>query len=109
MNALEYQHYLAQRSADAPAGSLRRSLYSHEGIDATDTAISSGLRAWAIERTTRHATSSSRQTTIVFGRNRSDAKRRASAPARLGEEATSDLTIVAEITSGWDDSIVWPL
>ena len=105
MNAAEYRDYIAERQAATPRSSLRSSLYYREGVEATDEAIRRGLRAWAVEREGYGL----RETAIVFGRNASDAKRRAAAPTRLAEEYGSQTTRVAEITSGWDDeSFVWP-
>lgn len=108
MNAAEYQRRLSEREASAPLASLRRSMYSREGVEATDDAIRRGLRVWAVERESGSPGYRLRSTTIVFGRNASDAKRRAAAPARLGEEGADDVTRVAEITSGWETSVVWP-
>jgi hypothetical protein len=88
---------------------LHEVMRTREGTAATEDAIRRGLRAWAVERYTGSPGYRRRQTTIVFGRSASDAKRRACAPARLGEEIEGDDLAVAQITSGWDAPIVWPI
>jgi hypothetical protein len=45
---------------------------------------------------------------VVFGRSRSDALRRASAPGRLGEEVCDDVTDARPIDAGWDEPFEWP-
>lgn len=91
---------------------LREHMHGREGRREAERQIARGLRAWAVERVTplvSTATAFCRETTIVFGTCRSDALRRASAPARLGEGVDGDITTAAEITSGWDSPVVWPL
>lgn len=107
MNSVEHIDYLARRDASAVPGSLRAALYFREGVEATDAAIRRGLRAWAVERRRTHGLRP--ETTIVFARSRSDALRRASAPARLAQEIGGDETIVALILSGWEEPVRWPL
>lgn len=106
LTSVEHLRRLDERRSSAPFGSLRRSLYECEGVEATDDAIGRGLRAWAIQRMSSclHRT----LTAMVFGRCASDAVRRVAAPARLGEECHGDVTVAAPITSGWDDPVVWP-
>lgn len=104
MNAQEHLDYLAERTASAPVGSLRAAMYSREGVEATDFAIRRGLQAWAVERSGWPVV----QRVIVFGRSRSDALRRASAPARLGEQIYGDVDTAAVIASGWDEPFAWP-
>jgi hypothetical protein len=86
---------------------LRAAMHSREGVRAAEDAIRRGLRAWAVER--ESPVLHRRLRTIVFGGSPSDAGRRASTPGRLAEELDGDVTTVAEITSGWDAEIVWPL
>lgn len=106
MNADEYIAHVKGRMDFAPVGSLRRALYVREGIDETDRQIGRGLRAWAIERNRGRLRPS---TTIVFGTCRSDALRRASAPARLGEEIHGETTDARRIVADWDtSSFAWP-
>jgi hypothetical protein len=88
---------------------LRDIMRSREGTAAAEDAIRRGLRAWAVERYTGSPGYRQRQTAIVFGRSASDARRRVCTPARLGEEIQGDTMTVAEITSGWDAPIVWPI
>ena len=83
---------------------LRQSMNHREGTRPTEDAIRRGLRAFAVERRDWRS-----ETAIVFGRNRSDALRRAQAPSRLGESFHETQWRVAEITSGWDAPIEWPL
>lgn len=86
---------------------LRGTMYCREGEKATEFAIGLGLRAWAVERTGEYRHRA--VTAIVFGKSRSDALRRASAPARLAEEMHNDVTTAVEIMSGWDSPVVWPI
>lgn len=109
MNALEHLAYLDLLRAKATPGTLRALLHSLEGVEAAENAISRGLRAWAVERWTGSPGYRRLMTRTVFGTCVSDAKRRASAPARLGPEIDSDETVAAPILSGWDERIVWPL
>jgi hypothetical protein len=90
---------------------LRRSMESREGSRSTEDAIRRGLRAWAVERRDLTCTGDlgRPQTTIVFGTCRSDGLRRAQAPARLCEPFHGTEWRVAEVTTGWDEPIVWPL
>lgn len=104
-NAIEHLAYLAEQQASATSGSIRSAMYHREGVDATDDAFCRGLRVWALERLRYGGRS---ETTIVFGRSCSDALRRASTPARLGEEEFGDLTYAAEILGAPDDQVVWP-
>lgn len=104
MNSVGYQGWLAERRALAPSGSLLAALYSSEGVEATDDAVRRGLRAWAVER----RGSGPIETRIVFGRSGSDALRRASAPARLGESILGEQTFVVEILSEWTEPVAWP-
>ena len=106
LNAAQAAEYLAGRRSTTVPGTLRSSLYDREGVVETDFQISRGLSAWAIER----ISPSQRRpvTAIVFGKSRSDALRRASAPARLGEEIGNEVTRAARITSGWDEPVDWP-
>lgn len=85
---------------------LRDAMSSREGSAEADRQIRRGLRAWAVER--RDDTGRRPETTIVFGTCASDARRRASAPARLGEATAHDATRVLPIASGWDEPFVWP-
>jgi hypothetical protein len=87
---------------------LRIAMVSREGKQETDFQIGRGLSAFAVERTNPHRHNYRPQTTIVFGKSPSDAKRRASAPARLAEEIHEDVTRVARITTGWDEPFNWP-
>lgn len=107
MNATEHIDYLAERHASALPGTLRAAMYAREGVATTDDAIRRGLSAFAVERTGMGRRRS--QTTMVFGRSRSDALRRASAPARLGEEVGDEESCAALIASGWDEPITWPV
>lgn len=84
-------------------------MHGREGERPAEDAIRRGLRAWAVERYTGSPGYRHRETAIVFGRNRSDALRRASAPARLGEEIHGDVTYATRIASGWDEPITWPI
>jgi hypothetical protein len=86
---------------------LRRAMVSREGERETEHQIARGMRAWAIERRGLIQPRGC-ATTLVFGRSRSDALRRASAPGRLGEEIADDVTDAREVTSGWDDAVIWP-
>lgn len=90
---------------------LRQAMISREGDREADFQIGRGLRAWAVERRdlTHTGELGRRQTTIVFGTCRSDALRRAKAPARLCESYHGTDWRLAEITSDWDEPFVWPL
>ena len=105
MNALEHMERIAAQRASAPVGSLRATMYSREGVDATDDAIRRGLRAFAVERSVSNR---GRDTGIVFGTCVSDALRRASAPARLGFACYGDETRALRIEGDWDEPVVWP-
>lgn len=89
------------------APTLRDVMYAREGRDETERQIRRGLRAWAVERRSPclHRTGA----IAVFGTGPADAKRRAAAPARLGEGVEGDTVEVAEIVSGWDEPLDWPL
>lgn len=87
------------------ADTLRGVLCVTEGVAATDDAIRRGLRVWAVERTRDYLP---RETLLVFGRSRSDAIRRAGAPARMGEEVEGDLTTAVEVPAEWDKPVRWP-
>ena len=105
MNALDHLRRIEDRRASAPVGSLRATMYSREGVDATDDVIRRGLRAFAVER---FVFNRGRETAIVFGTCVSDALRRASAPARLGFACYGDDTRALPIEGGWDDPVAWP-
>lgn len=77
-----------------------------EGDAETERQIARGLRAWSVQRVSPAL--HGRDWLTVFGTCRSDAIRRASAPARLGEEIHGDVTTAVVIASGWDEPIVWP-
>jgi hypothetical protein len=85
---------------------LRDAMRAREGADRAEFQIGRGMRAFAVERESPclHRT----DTAIVFGRSPSDAKRAASAPARLGEGCHGDVTRVAPIVAGWDEAVAWP-
>jgi hypothetical protein len=94
-------------SKPSPILTLRHAMTSREGDRETAFQIGRGLSAWAIER--RSSLHPGRpRTTIVFGTCRSDALRRASAPARLAEEIHNDVTDARRIETGWDEEIIWP-
>jgi hypothetical protein len=105
VNAAEYITHIKDRMAAAPVGSLRHAMYVREGVDETDRQICRDLRVWAVERFDWHRP----ETAMVFGTCRSDALRRAQAPARLGESFAHTQWRVGQITSGWDEPVVWPL
>lgn len=84
---------------------LRRAMASREGTRPTEDAIRRGLRVWAVERFDWHRP----ETTMVFGKSRSDALRRAQAPGRLGESFADTRWRAAEVVGGWDEVVVWPL
>lgn len=105
MNAAEYQAHLRARMGSTPLGSLRACMYVREGVDETDRQISRGLRVWAVARfDAPHYP----ETAMVFGTCRSDALRRAQAPARLGGSFQGTQWRVAEIVGDWDGPVVWP-
>jgi hypothetical protein len=85
---------------------LRAAMISREGEQETAFQIGRGLSAFAVERDSLclHRTI----TAIVFGKTPSDAKRRAAAPARLGEECHGDVTRAVRIVSEWDEPVQWP-
>lgn len=85
---------------------LREAMCSRVGTIEAERQIGRGASAWVVERTT--AMLGRPLTAIVFGRNRSDALRRASTPGRLGEGWDGDVDDARRIESGWDDPIVWP-
>lgn len=87
---------------------LRATMQSHEGHNQAEIQIRRGMRAWAVQRETGSPGYRQRKTTMVFGKTPSAAKRMARSPARLGEECDGDVTIVASITSGWDEPFEWP-
>lgn len=76
-----------------------------EGPAETERQIARVLRAWAVDRRGPYMPT---ETLIVFGTCRSDAVRRASSPARLGEGVHGDETRATRILSGWDEPIEWP-
>lgn len=86
---------------------LRMAMVSREGERETAFQIGRGLRAFAVERDSPVLGRTVKA--IVFGKSPSDAKRRASAPARLAEECHGDVTRVAPITTGWNEPIDWPV
>lgn len=96
--------------AGTPPDSLRHAMYVREGVGETDRQIARGLSAWAIERRDpTYAGGLSRpQTTIVFGKCRSDALRRAKAPARLGESFYGTTWDAMQIRTEWDGPVIWP-
>lgn len=85
---------------------LRAAMIAREGEAETKFQISRGLSAFAVERESPclHRTDK----TMVFGKSPSDAKRRASSPARLAEECDGDVTRVARIKASWDEPFDWP-
>lgn len=90
---------------------LRAAMRSREGDREAAWQISRGLRAWAVERRdlTHTGALGRPKTTIVFGTCRSDALRRAQAPARLCEPFQGTDWRVAEIGREWDEPFDWPL
>lgn len=86
---------------------LRRAMLSRENSREVEFQISRGLRAWAVERRGSIQPRGC-ATTIVFGKCRSDAIRRAGAPGRLGEEMCDDVTDAQPINAGWDEPFRWP-
>lgn len=88
---------------------LRRTMELREGEQPTAHAIRLSLRVWAVERIDWPGDREHRTHCMVFGRSRSDAIRRAQAPARMGEAFHDTEWRVAEVTSGWDEPVVWPL
>jgi hypothetical protein len=85
---------------------LREQMRSREGAAYADGCIRRRLRVWAVRRDDDYAAP---QTLLVFGTSRADAIRRAQAPARTGAASSSTRWQCAEVTSGWDDPVVWPL
>lgn len=89
---------------------LRAAMVAREGTRETELQIGRGLKAWAVER---HGGCQprGRSTAIVFGTCHSDALRRASAPGRLGEEISDDVTYAEPIAVGYDEPFAkcdWP-
>lgn len=85
---------------------LRQHMNGLEGEQHTTWAIGYGFSAWRVERDSFVLHRKMRIT--VFAKSRSDALRKASAPARLGEECYGDVSEAQKITSGWDEPIAWP-
>jgi hypothetical protein len=85
---------------------LREQMRFREGAAHADDCIRRGLRAWAVRRDDDYAAP---QTLLVFGTSRSDAIRRAQALARTGAPFSGTTWRCAEVTSGWDNPVVWPL
>jgi hypothetical protein len=84
---------------------LREQMRSREGAAETERQLARGMRVWAVER---RGSCQPRgcATAMVFGRNRSDALRRAG--ARLGEEVADDVTDARPFEQGPDEVGVWP-
>lgn len=109
MNAVEHLAHIERLSATAKPGTLRAAMHTREGVEEAERQIAMGRFAWAIERWRWgcHGDLYRCDTAVVFGKSRSDALRRASSPARLGEEQAGDCTITAVVQSGWDEPFVW--
>lgn len=90
---------------------LREAMVSREGDREAEFQIGRGLQAWAVERRDLTYTGDlgRPQTTIVFGTCRSDALRRAQAPARLCESHMGTDWRAAPIDADWDCPFEWPL
>lgn len=97
---------LTDGTEDMIPGSLRAQMHSREGADEAEFQIGRGMRAWAVERVSGWRRV---EAVIVFGKSPSDAKRRAEAPARLGESCHGDVLNAAPIVTGWDEPPAWPL
>lgn len=82
---------------------LRQHMHSLEGVEHAEWAIGHGFKAWAIERSTGSPGYRVVKHTAVFAKSRSDALRKASSPARLGEECHGDITEAVRIVAHWDD------
>jgi hypothetical protein len=84
---------------------LRQHMHALEGRAHAEWAIGHGFQAWAVERLTGSEGYRVTKHTAVFAKSRSDALRKASAPARLGEECHTDVTEAVRIAAHWDDPL----
>jgi len=93
------------RQAHLSTITIRQAMESREGAAAVAFAERRGLRVWVVERFDWHRP----EIAMVFGTCRSDAVRRAQAPARLGESYANTEWRTAEVVGKWDEPFVWPL
>lgn len=86
---------------------LREHMHRLEGVQHSEWAIDYGFSAWRVRRVS-HVLHRTEEIT-VFAKSRSDALRKAEAPARLAEGCHGDEYAAGKVTSGWDGPITWPV